>query len=333
MKFLVTGAAGFIGSALCRELSVDGNEVIAVDCFSHYYSKNLKELRVRSLVSPHGVKMLDINLGDKQSVIDLFKKHKFDVVVHLAAQPGVRLTIKEMSKYIESNLLGFANVLQLVIENRVPNFLYASSSSVYGRLALTPFNEKDLNLVPQSFYGSTKLANEILTRAAVINSETKARGLRFFSVYGPWGRPDMMYFRLMAGALEESSINFYGDGLIKRDLTYIDDVISNIKNLAKELVGRESGYHDVVNIGNGDPISMGIVLDEIELLTSSKIKYVKMPKNVNDIETTLADRSVLESLVGVTNKTEFKEGIYKFYEWAKSTEIRKHLDTWIQSVN
>ena len=333
MKFLVTGAAGFIGSALCNELSIDGSEVVALDSFSPYYSKSLKELRVQNLLSPFGVKIVDINLCDKKSLIDLFKKNEFDVVVHLAAQPGVRLTTKEMSKYVESNLIGFTNVLELVIENKVPRFLYASSSSVYGRLAQTPFNEKDLNLSPQSFYGSTKLANEILTSTAVRNSETKARGLRFFSVYGPWGRPDMMYFRLMAGALEKSNVNFYGDGSIKRDLTYIDDVTKHINNLSKELVTREGGYHDVVNIGNGDPISMEKVLDEIELLTSSKIEYIKMPKNNNDIDTTSADRSVLESLIKITNKTEFKEGIYKFYEWARSSEIRKHLDTWIQSVN
>jgi UDP-glucose 4-epimerase len=146
MKFLVTGAAGFIGSALCRELSVDGNEVIAVDCFSHYYSKNLKELRVHSLVSPHGVKMLDINLGDKQSVIDLFKKHKFDVVVHLAAQPGVRLTIKEMSKYIENELF---NVLPEPILIGTDLDLKIKVAGLFGSTKWLNIDKEDLLMIKQ----------------------------------------------------------------------------------------------------------------------------------------------------------------------------------------
>ena len=191
MKILVTGAAGFIGSALAQRLVGAGHQVTAIDNFSDYYDVNLKKLRVKSLLEPVGLQVTNLDISRPNEVAALIASIKPEVVINLAAQAGVRLGLSESHKYVESNLIGFSNVLIATIENKVPFFLYASSSSVYGDKASIPYKESETNLHPNSFYGATKLANELLTPTLVRNSSTAARGLRFFTVYGPWGRPDI----------------------------------------------------------------------------------------------------------------------------------------------
>ena len=265
MKYLITGAAGFIGSHLCNKLAIEGNEVIAIDNFSDYYDVNLKALRVEKLLTPLKVKVLRVDISDFQAIDELIVSSKPQVVINLAAQAGVRLPTEQVYRYVNSNLVGFSNVLQSTVSNNVPYFLYASSSSVYGDRAKVPYNEKEKNLNPNSFYGATKLTNELLTPTLLKNSATRARGLRFFTVYGPWGRPDMAYFRMIANVLSGSEFTLYGDGSAQRDFTYIGDVINLVNLLTKELTGRTSGFNDVVNLGGGKPYS---ILDLVELITN-----------------------------------------------------------------
>ena len=201
MKYLVTGAAGFIGSHLCHKLTTEGNAVIAIDNFSDYYDVNLKKLRVEKLLTPLQLKVLSVDISDKNSIDELIVNSKPEVVINLAAQAGVRLPTDQIHKYVNSNLVGFSNVLQSTVSNKIPYFLYASSSSVYGDQAAIPYTESEQKLHPNSFYGATKLANELLTPTLIKNSATIVRGLRFFTVYGPWGRPDMAYFRMIANVV------------------------------------------------------------------------------------------------------------------------------------
>ena len=215
MRILVTGAAGFIGSALCEQLMLANHEVSAIDNFSNYYDVSLKHQRVKELLSPLNLEVLDLDICDQSKVEKIVASSNPEVVVHLAAQAGVRLGVSESRKYVDSNLVGFSNVLISTIEKKVPKFLYASSSSVYGDIAKIPYSESETNLHPSSFYGSTKLANELLVPTLVKNSETVARGLRFFTVYGPWGRPDMAYFRMVANAIVGTEFNFFGMVLSK----------------------------------------------------------------------------------------------------------------------
>ena len=183
MKYLVTGAAGFIGSHLCQRLAAEGNEVIAIDNFSDYYDVNLKKLRVEKLLTPLQLKVLSVDISDKNAIDELIVSSKPEVVINLAAQAGVRLPTDQIHKYVNSNLVGFSNVLQSTVSNKIPYFLYASSSSVYGDQAAIPYTESEQKLHPKSFYGATKLANELLTPTLIKNSSTIARGLRFFTVY------------------------------------------------------------------------------------------------------------------------------------------------------
>jgi UDP-glucuronate 4-epimerase len=201
MQYLITGAAGFIGSFLCHKLAKEGNKIIAIDNFSNYYDVGLKNTRVKELLEPLNVDVINLDITDDLKFDNLVSKSKPDVVINLAAQAGVRLPVNETDKYVNSNLVGFSNVLRSTVNNKVPFFLYASSSSVYGDKAAIPYIESEQNLHPTSFYGATKLANELLTPTLIQNSSTAARGLRFFTVYGPWGRPDMAYFRMIANVI------------------------------------------------------------------------------------------------------------------------------------
>ena len=208
MQYLITGAAGFIGSFLCHKLAKEGNKIIAIDNFSKYYDVGLKKTRVKELLEPLNVDVINLDITDSLKFDDLVSKSKPNVVINLAAQAGVRLPLNETDKYVNNNLVGFSNVLRSTVNNKVPFFLYASSSSVYGDKAAIPYIEIEQNLHPTSFYGATKLANELLTPTLIQNSSTAARGLRFFTVYGPWGRPDMAYFRMIANVISGAEFNF-----------------------------------------------------------------------------------------------------------------------------
>jgi UDP-glucuronate 4-epimerase len=332
MKYLVTGAAGFIGSHLCQRLATEGNEVIATDNFSDYYDINLKKLRVEKLLTPLQLKVLSVDISDKNAIGELIVSSKPEVVINLAAQAGVRLPTDQIHKYVNSNLVGFSNVLQSTVSNKIPYFLYASSSSVYGDQAAIPYTESEQKLHPNSFYGATKLANELLTPTLIKNSSTIARGLRFFTVYGPWGRPDMAYFRMIANVVSGSEFNFFGDGSVERDFTYIDDAVNTVIELSKELKKKKSGYSDVVNLGGGRPLSMNYLLENINKISKAEVKFNRQSSNANDAKKTMSDSKYIQSLIGSKPETKLEDGINKTYQWALQSEISAQLNNWVKSV-
>ena len=332
MKFLVTGAAGFIGSSLCNKLAVNGNEVVAVDNFSNYYDISLKKLRAKELLEPLNVDVINLDVSKAEAVDEIVVKHKPQVVLHLAAQAGVRLPTQETDKYVTSNLVGFSNVLRSTVVNKVPYFLYASSSSVYGDLASIPYVETEQNLHPNSFYGATKLANELLTPTIVQNSSTAARGLRFFTVYGPWGRPDMAYFRMIANVISGADFNFFGDGSVERDFTFIDDAVNSVVLLTEQLQKQKPGFSDVVNLGGGRPLSMNYLLETVGKLSSKEVAYTRQGGNQNDAKKTMSDSTYIQSLIGSKPSTKLEDGIAKTIKWAKRADISPNLNSWVNSV-
>ena len=328
----MTGAAGFIGSHLCRELSLQANEVIAIDNLSDYYDTSLKKARIKNLLDSKGISFSELDICNRSALNVLIKESRPDVVVNLAAQAGVRLPLNQVYKYVESNLVGFSNVLQSTVSNEVPYFLYASSSSVYGDQAAIPYTESEKNLYPNSFYGATKLANELLTPTLIKNSATIARGLRFFTVYGPWGRPDMAYFRMIANVVSGSEFNFFGDGSVERDFTYIDDAVNSVIGLSKELEKRKPGYSDVVNLGGGRPLSMNYLLENINKISKAEVKFNRQSSNANDAKKTMSDSRYIQSLIGSKPETKLEDGINKTYQWALQSDISSQLNNWVKSV-
>ena len=332
VKYLVTGAAGFIGSNLSVRLAKSGNEVLGVDNFSPYYSPKLKELRVASLLKPYGLEIKQIDLSDISAVEKIVRGFKPDAIVHLAAQPGVRTPLGKSYQYIQNNLVAFSNVLQTAIEESVPNFLYASSSSVYGNSNKKLHKEDDLSIRPISIYGATKLANEILTPAFITGSRTRARGMRFFTVYGPWGRPDMAYFRIIDSILNGSEFKKFGGGEVKRDFTYVDDITETIESLSNELATRPAGFSDVVNIGGGSPHSLNDLINVISKQLGSAPIIFESASNPNDVSFTCADVSRLNELTKGVPLIDLESGVKETIAWAQTAGIKEHLGEWINST-
>ena len=332
MKTIVTGAAGFIGSFLCHKLAKEGNDIIAIDNFSNYYDVDLKKNRIKELLEPLNIEVINLDITDGIKFDNLVSKSKPDVVINLAAQAGIRLSLNETDKYVSNNLVGFSNVLRSTVNNKVPFFLYASSSSVYGDKAAIPYIESEQNLHPTSFYGATKLANELLTPTLIQNSSTAARGLRFFTVYGPWGRPDMAYFRMIANVVSGAEFNFFGDGSIERDFTFIDDAVNSVMALTTELQKRKPGYSDVVNLGGGRPLSMNYLLQTVSSISKNEVKFNRLNSNSNDAKKTMSDSKYIESLIGSKPNTKLEDGIAKTIEWAMREDISSNLNNWVKSV-
>lgn len=332
MKILVTGAAGFIGSALCQKLGTEGHNVVAIDNFSTYYDVSLKNSRIKELLKPLKIDVIDLDICNSTELNSLITRSELDVVINLAAQAGVRLSLKEANKYVESNLVGFSNILCSTVDNKVPYFLYASSSSVYGNKVAIPYTESEQNLHPASFYGATKLANELLTPTLVQSSATAARGLRFFTVYGPWGRPDMAYFRMIANIVSGSEFNFFGDGSIERDFTYIEDAINSVVALMDELKTHKPGYSDVVNLGGGRPLSMNYLLETVGSISKKEVKFKRHNSNANDAIKTMSDSTCIQSLIGSKPSIKLEDGIKKTIQWAMQEEIALCLNKWVNSV-
>lgn len=331
MTILVTGAAGFIGSALANKLSNLGAEVVGVDNYSPYYSRDLKEKRVDNFFDSSRMKFVTLDLVDRKNLEKIFSEHRIETVIHLAAQAGVRVSVSNWSRYVEDNLLGFANILLLSEKCKVKSFLYASSSSVYGNQS-GKFTEELNSTVPISFYGATKLANENLARTLSSQSQLRTRGLRFFTVYGPWGRPDMVYFKMLRSAFLGDPFILWGDGKIERDFTFINDVIEMVIDLTRELEHRESGYSDVVNIGGGRPISIIELMKTIEAITGNKVPFILGDSDPRDVQNTRADYEKLKRLVGKIPSTPIELGLRSTIEWASRMENKDQLSSWINSV-
>jgi UDP-glucuronate 4-epimerase len=333
MKYLITGAAGFVGSNLSTRLANSGHSVLGVDNFSPYYSPELKKLRVTQLLNPLGIEVKKIDLSSLESFQVLVREYQPDAIVHLAAQPGVRTPLGKSYQYIQNNVVAFSNVLQTAIEEAVPEFLYASSSSVYGNSLNIPYQEDDQTIRPISIYGATKLANEILTPAFINGSKTRARGMRFFTVYGPWGRPDMAYFRLIDSVINGSEFKKYGGGEVKRDFTYIDDITLAIEKLSLELKSREEGYSDIVNIGGGNPYSLNDLIAVVSNQLGSAVNLIELESNPNDTSYTNADVSRLNQLTQTVPSVDLEYGVAKTIAWSKQQGIQEYLKAWIASTN
>ena len=331
MKYLITGAAGFIGSNLCKRLALAGNEILALDNFSSYYSSQMKEFRVKEILSPVQVNVIRMDLLNREKFHDEVKKFQPEVVIHLAAHPGVRTPMSGSYQYIQNNLVAFSNVLQIAVEESVPNFLYASSSSVYGNSTEYPYNEDDQSLCPISVYGATKLANEMLIPAYVSRSNTKARGLRFFTAYGPWGRPDMSYFRIINSILNDRHFTKFGGGEVKRDFTFVDDISTMVEILANDLSARKAGYFDIVNIGGGNPHSLNDLIDIVSRKLGKYPEIVPQEFNPSDTNFTIADVTKLEFITKARPQTDLETGIEATIAWALNATIAKNMDNWVSS--
>lgn len=331
MKILITGAAGFIGSHMVKALVDRGNSVFPLDNFADYYSVDYKRLRVAELhQDPDKLQIIDIS--DRKALEQAFSSFKPDFVIHLAAQAGVRLSLNQSEIYISSNIEGFYNVLCCAEEFGVKGILYASSSSVYGDLTPTPYTESSLTLRPKSFYGVSKLANEMFAEIQSRKSKIRFRGLRFFTVYGPWGRPDMAYFRIVSAGLGESNFSLFGDGKVKRDFTFINDVIDTSIRLLDDLATRDEGFSDIVNIGGSRPLDMNYLIELVQKQTQSIIAINNTEANSLDSEITMADQSYLTSILGKQSFTPLEDGIERLVSWANRKEIKPHLRAWIENT-
>lgn len=328
MRILITGVAGFIGSFLARNLAQDeSNLVLGIDNLASYYAPSLKERRLIEVLSPK-IEFQRVDISQRIQVekcLGYFRPHK---IFHLAAQPGIRLDVERHHQYTDANLNGFCNLLNGALKYSVGSFIYASSSSVYGNASEQKLSEHLTNLSPTSFYGATKLANEVLAKAYSYRYGIRTRGLRFFTVYGPWGRPDMSYFRIIASLLLRKEFMLYGDGSIKRDFTFIDDVVALTQKLGEELDSQSAGFSDVVNIGGGNPISIGMVIDTLSRLAKHDLIVARAGTDPSDVLVTNADSTYRETLIGQHTFHTQQEGLKKSLDWATQMSSAD-LDKWL----
>jgi len=314
-NILVTGAAGFVGAHVAARLRTLGHAVVGCDNFNDYYPPELKHARVRALLTPLGVACERLELADAAAVRGLFDRLQPRIVVHLAAQAGVRYSLTHPEPYIQSNLVGFANMLECARQRSIDHLVYASSSSVYGDRSDPPFRETQPTDSPVSLYAATKKANELMAHAYSHLYGLRATGLRFFTVYGPWGRPDMAYFSFAEKILAGQPLPVFGGGTLQRDFTYIDDIVEGVARLALSLAIAGQPAHEVFNIGNHQPVS---VLAFIELLAEHlgiKPQLQMLPMQPGDVSMTCADVDKLRARVGFEPSTPLREGLGRFVEW------------------
>lgn len=330
MKFLVTGAAGFIGFHTIKRLLEAGHAVVGIDNLNDYYDVNLKQTRVNLLQSPL-FSFRKIDIAHQHPMSQLFAEEKFDRVIHLAAQAGVRYSLENPHVYAEANLIGHLNVLEGCRHNKVQHLLYASSSSVYGLNRKMPFSTEDSVDHPVSLYAATKKANELMSHTYSHLYGLPTTGLRFFTVYGPWGRPDMALFKFTKAMLEGKSIDVYNYGKMKRDFTYVDDIVEAIIRMQDVIPQAdptwtvESGspasssapYH-IYNIGNSSPVELMDYITALEEALGIEAQKNMMPIQAGDVLETSADTQPLYDTIGFKPQTSVKEGVKKFVEWYKS---------------
>ncbi len=340
MKILVTGTAGFIGFHLANRLIARGDEVVGLDNINDYYDVNLKygrlkeagierdEIEYNKIVQSKkypNYKFIKLNLEDKENLFKLFEKEKFDKVCNLAAQAGVRYSLTNPDAYINSNIVGHMNILEAVRHHDVKALSYASSSSVYGLNKKQPFSTDDNVDHPISLYAATKKADELMSHTYSYLYNIPTTGLRFFTVYGPWGRPDMALFLFTKAILEDRPIDVYNYGNMQRDFTYIDDIVEGVVRVIDNPPkgnpnwdGRASesvAPYKVYNIGNGSPVKLMDFIEAIEETLGKKAKKNLLPMQPGDVPSTWADTTDLEKDLGYKPYTPVKEGIKKFIEW------------------
>ena len=328
MKVLVTGAAGFIGFHLTLALLERGDEVVGVDNLNDYYDPQLKQDRL-DVIGSHeradAFKFLKENIADRDAMSKLFKDHAFDVVVNLAAQAGVRYSLENPNAYVDSNLVGFVNILEGCRHSKVGHLVYASSSSVYGMNVKQPFSIEDRVDHPISLYAATKKSNELMAHTYSHLFKIPTTGLRFFTVYGPYGRPDMAYYKFTKAIMNGDPIDVYNNGDMKRDFTYIDDIVEGLIRVMDSIPSPESdplspvdAPYKLYNIGNNNPITLSSFIEAIELACNKDAVKNFLPMQAGDVPTTYADMKALENDVGFMPKTEISVGLKRFFDWYSS---------------
>jgi len=341
MKILITGAAGFIGFHLVKRLVTEGFEIVGLDNINDYYDVNLKYARLKEQgISKAKIKygelvqsekltnyrFIKLNLEDKEQIDSLFQNEKFDIVINLAAQAGVRYSIKNPYAYLNSNLVGFMNILEACRNSPIKHLYYASSSSVYGKNKKIPFSETDNVDNPVSLYAATKKANELLAASYHNLYNISCTGLRFFTVYGPWGRPDMAYYSFTEAILNGETIKVFNHGDLKRDFTYIDDIVRSIQLLILVDKKNDNKINRILNIGNNKPEKL---LDFIHILEKEIGKEAKkefLPMQQGDVYETYADVSELIKIINYSPKIGLKQGIDNFLSWYRGYENNTRED-------
>lgn len=327
-KVLVTGAAGFIGSHLSDKFLTEGNEVVGLDNLNDYYDVNLKKKRLEGLESKENFRFVNITLEDRDAMASLFAKEKFDIVVNLAAQAGVRYSLKNPYAYIDSNISGFINVLEGCRHSKVGHLLYASSSSVYGANTKMPFSVHHNVDHPVSLYAASKKANELMAHTYSHLYRLPTTGLRFFTVYGPWGRPDMALFLFTKAILEGRPIDVFNHGKMRRDFTYIDDIVEGVFRVSARIPApnpnwngdspdpaTSSAPYKIYNIGNNNPVELMGFIEAIEKALGKKAEKNFLPLQAGDVPATYADVDDLIKDVGFKPSTSIEEGVARFVDW------------------
>jgi UDP-glucuronate 4-epimerase len=336
MKVLLTGCAGFIGMHAAQRLLARGDEVIGIDNFNTYYDVNLKRSRADLLAKQPNFRLIEADLVNVAQIETALGDWRPDAILHLAAQPGVRYSIDHPHVYAQSNLVGFLNILEWARHWQVKHLTYASSSSVYGGNQKLPFKESDPVDHPVSLYAATKRANELMAHTYSHLYNLPTTGLRFFTVYGPWGRPDMAPFKFVASILKGHPIDIYNHGQQMRDFTYVDDIVeSTLRALDRPAVPQPFADHHeppchqswapyrVFNIGNSDPVQLMDFVQTIEQALGIEAQKVMKPAQPGDVTATFADTSELQSWVGFSPSTPLQTGVEKFVQWYKSYYLGK----------
>jgi UDP-glucuronate 4-epimerase len=327
-KILVTGAAGFIGFHFCKKLLERGNLVVGIDNLNDYYDIDLKLARLKQLEGAEHFRFFKIDLSDKESIVHLFAKEKFDRVINLAAQAGVRYSLINPYAYTDSNITGFLNILEGCRHHKAGHLVFASSSSVYGANTKMPFSVHHNVDHPISLYAATKKANELMAHTYSSLYGIPCTGLRFFTVYGPWGRPDMAYFLFTKAILEEKPIDVFNHGKMQRDFTYIDDVVEGVMKAMDKVPepdahwngdnpdsARSYAPYRLYNIGNNNPVELMRFIEVLEDCLKKKAKKNLLPMQPGDVPATYADIDDLTRDVGFKPLTTIEEGLKKFVQW------------------
>ena len=332
MNILVTGSAGFIGFHLTKSLLNLGHNVLGIDNINDYYDTSLKHARNEELIRfckenkyEKQYEFILVDIANSAAVADIFNNHIFDRVIHLAAQAGVRYSIDNPTAYVNSNLVGFVNILEGCRQQSTAHLIYASSSSVYGMNTKIPFSTSDRVDYPISLYAATKKSNELMAHAYSHLFNLPTTGLRFFTVYGPWGRPDMAYYSFTKKIINNETIDVFNNGQMMRDFTYIDDIVQGIVGIInkppalKKMSGSSAqAAYQIYNIGNNKPITLDRFIQAIETAVGKKALRNNKPMQPGDVPTTYADTAELMHAVGFQPSTEIEEGIQEFVDWYQS---------------
>jgi UDP-glucuronate 4-epimerase len=331
MKVLVTGAAGFIGMHVVQELLARGDEVVGVDNLNAYYDVVLKEARLSRVARHSGFRFVRLDIADSDAVGKLFRQEGFQRVVHLAAQAGVRYSLDNPQVYVQSNLVGFVNVLEGCRHGNVEHLAYASSSSVYGGNKTMPFSEHDNVDHPISLYAATKKSNELMAHTYSHLFGLPTTGLRFFTVYGPWGRPDMSYFKFTKAILEDRPIEVFNHGKMQRDFTYVDDIAEGVVRVLDRPPHAQPDFdamnpdpasssapYRIYNIGNHQPVDLMTYINVLEAALGREAKKKLLPLQDGDVVATYAQTAALQAAIGFVPATSLKEGIGRFVDWYRS---------------